>query len=202
MSDIANADAVTVVAIFTDIGSADQATRRLSDAGIPESSISRVSGTAGAGSEAGTDTGAGMGSGAQNAMYELGVPDEDVGLFADSADQGDVVIAVTDIETDTVAVVIDVLESAGAVDLNAREQARADQGIGAGRSGTRQGEAAGGEAMSETPQLTRQEGESTRVRAYAGPERERVPVGGTDAGAEAGAQGSAQAGGGQSGTQR
>ena len=56
--------------------------------------------------------------------------------------------------------------------------------------------------MSETPQLTRQEGESTRVRTYAGPERERVPVGGTEAGAEAGAQGSAQAGGGQSGTQR
>jgi hypothetical protein len=141
-------------------------------------------GTAGGGAGTTGRISGNMDSDAAVTISLLGIPDEDVDLYLDALDDGGVVIAVTDLAPDSVAIVVDILDAEGAVDITARERNRASQGI----SGSRRqaGTVAGGQSMAgaggqtDRPRLKRQQDDRARVRSYSGPRQERDVAGRTD----------------------
>jgi hypothetical protein len=208
MSDVGAVEVITAVAVFEDEEDANEATQRLTEAGVPQSHINRISGHAGDGSQSqpqassgqsaggqstggqttgdmaasGSDTSDDTGPDAAIAIIELGIPDDEIDLYADSLDEGGILLAVTDVAPDSVAIIIDILDDEDTIDLDAREQSRGAEAGSQGSSATRDMPAGG--RQGDMPQLTRQQSDRAHVRTYAGPQRQRMPVGGDSTGAE------------------
>ena len=108
------------------------------------------------------------------ALIELGIPDEDADLIIGTLDDGSVVIAVTDVEGDAVAMVINALDTDDAMDLNARQQGDRAQS-GQERRTRLQSQAGGG---GQPRQLGRRQDESMRVRTYS--DRQAMGAGASD----------------------
>ena len=197
--DAGGAEVVTVIAVFDTDEDANQATQRLRSAGVPQENISQISGRTsgqgmrggqGGGRAAGGQTGGQATAGGQQAggggaggdmtdnaavaLIELGIPDEDADLIIGTLDDGSVVIAVTDVEGDAVAMVINALDTDDAMDLNARQQGDRAQS-GQERRTRLQSQAGGG---GQPRQLGRRQDESMRVRTYS--DRQAMGAGASD----------------------
>ena len=152
---------MTVIAVFDTDEDANQATQRLRSAGVPQENISQISGRT-SGQAGGGGAGGDMTDDAAVALNELGIPDEDADLIIGTLDDGSVVIAVTDVEGDAVAMVINALDTDDAMDLNARQQG--DRAQSGQERRTRLQSQAGGRGQPR--QLGRRQDQSMRVRTY------------------------------------
>ena len=171
--DAGGAEVVTVIAVFDTDEDANQATQRLRGAGVPQENISQISGRT-SGQAGGGGAGGDMTDDAAVALIELGIPDEDADLIIGTLDDGSVVIAVTDVEGDAVAMVINALDTDNAMDLNARQQG--DRAQSGQERRTRLQSQAGGRGQPR--QLGRRQDESMRVRTYS--DRQAMGAGASD----------------------
>lgn len=164
MSKAGSAEVVSMIAVFDTDEHADEAIQRLRSAGVPQENIIQISSrTGGRSTQSGDDADdRDMTDDAAIDLIELGVPDEDADLIISTLDDGSAVVALIDIRSDAVPMLIDALDIVGAMDLNARWRSGAAS-RGQQRRTRLQSQAGIGRGQR---QLMRRQDENMRVRTY------------------------------------
>jgi uncharacterized protein (TIGR02271 family) len=147
MPDTSHTSGDTISAFFDGRTEAEAAVARLRTAGIPDSSI-RLSG---ADSQSGAGTSGSEEKGFLESLSDLFFPDEDRHAYEEGIRRGGYLVCVTDASAGQRDEALDILESAGAVDLDEREQSWRSEGW-TGYSGATHGTGYGSGATSASAQ--------------------------------------------------